>query len=207
MKLNFKDGKGDKVHISIDGEYRFTVDKTYFLGLFLSQGQEIDENELLCLSENIENRRAFNQAVSYLSRRDHSERELLLKLRQKGYAESGENAVTKLKDGGYLDDGRFARVYVRELKDVKKFGRKRIEQELFRKGISRDIIREVLEETEFDESGIYDIIRRKYLRHLSDEKGRKRTVNALLRMGYSYGEIKEAFNNLSAEDENEVEYE
>ncbi len=205
MKINFKEGKGDKIHILIDGEYKFTVDKTYFALLGLYQNKEINDKELENIAEKIENRRAYNQAVSYLSRRDHSEKELLLKLRQKGYADSAEYAVEKLKKDGFVDDERFSRMYVRELIALKKYGKRRIEQELYKKGVSRDIISLVLEETEFGENDLCDIIRRKYYRYLSDEKGVKRTVNALLRMGYSYSEIRTALKEFSEGGETDYE--
>ncbi len=205
MKVNFKEGKGDKIHILIDGEYRFTVDKTYFTLMGLYQNKEIDEEELENIALKTENRRAYNQAVTYLSRRDHSERELLMKLRQKGYTDSAEYAVEKLKKDGFVDDERFSEMYVRELVNLKKYGKKRIEQELYKKGISRDIISLVLEKTEFDENSLCDIIRRKYYRYLSDEKGIKRTVNSLLRMGYSYGEISAALKIVSEDDGTDYE--
>ncbi len=205
MKINFKEGKGDKIHILIDGEYKFTVDKTYFALMGLYQNKEIDKEELEKIAEEIEKRRAYNQAVSYLSRRDHSERELLTKLRQKGYSDSAEYAVEKLKKDGFVDDERFSRMYAKELITLKKYGKRRIEQELYKKGISRDIISLVLEETDFDENDLCDIIRRKYYRYLSDEKGVKKTVNALLRMGYSYSEIRSALQEFT--EDNGTDYE
>lgn len=192
MKLNFKEGRSDKIHISVDGEYRFTVDKAYFVLLDIFQNKEVDEKELSEIAGKIEFRRAYNQAISYLSRRDHTEKELLLKLRQKGYRESGEAAVERLKRDGYIDDERFAFSYVKELVNIKKYGKRRIEQELYRKGVSRETVNLVLEDADFDENTVCEIIRRKYLRNLSDEKGVKKTVAALLRMGYSYSEIRSA---------------
>lgn len=199
MKLNFKEGKGDKIHILIDGEYKFTVDKTYFALMGLYQNKEIDDEELEEISLNISRRRAFNQAVSYLSRRDHSKRELIMKLRQKGFGEYAEEVTDKLESDGYIDDERFARMFVRELINVKKYGKKRIEQELYKKGISRDIISLVLDETEIEPENLTEIIKKKYLRCLSDEKGVKRTVASLMRKGYSYGEIKTALENVADE--------
>ncbi len=79
---------------------------------------------------------------------------------------------------------------------LKKYGKRRIEQELYRKGVDRDIISEVLEETDFEESELVALIERKYSRYLGDEKGIQKTVNSLLRMGYSYGEIRSALNEI-----------
>ena len=67
-------------------------------------------------------RRAYNYAVSLLSRRDHTVKEINDKLKQKGYGQYASAAVLKLSEQGYLSDERFARMYVRELINIKKYG-------------------------------------------------------------------------------------
>ncbi len=197
MKLTYKKGKQDKIHISVDGEYSFTVDEAYFLSMGIWNGKEVDADELEEIKETVNIRRAYNYAVSLLSRRDHSVKELMMKLKQKGYEEGSEEAIEKLINGGYVSDERFARLYVRELHTLKKYGKRRIEQELYRKGIDRNTVREVLEETDFDESELVTLIERKYGRYLDTEKGVAKAVNGLLRMGYSYGEIRDALRTIS----------
>jgi len=199
MKLTYKKGKGDKIHISIDGEYALTVDEMYFASLYLKDGQEISEEDYAALEETVNIRRAYNCAVSLLSRRDHSKKELLQKLREKGHSDGAEAAIQKLSDSGYVDDERFCRLYASELVRLKGYGKRRVEQELYRKGIERDIICNVLEEISFDSDALSDIIKRKYLSKMSEEKGRQKAFNALMRLGYSYGEIRDALRNLDEE--------
>ncbi len=199
MKLTYKKGKGDKIHISIDGEYRLTVDEMYFASLYLKDGQEISEEEYLELESTVNQRRAYNCAVSLLSRRDHSERELLHKLREKGYSDGAEAAIEKLKISGYVDDERFCRIFAGELIRLKGYGRRRVEQELYRKGVSRETVTNILEEIAFDSEKLTDIIRRKHLSRMTDEKGRKKAVDALIRLGYSYGEIRDALKEIDDE--------
>lgn len=204
MILTYKKGKGDKIHLLIDGEYFTTVDEMYFASLYLKDGQEIDEETLRDIKNITDIRRAYNYAVSLLSGRDHSYSELMGKLKAKGFKDCAEEALLKLQAQGYIDDERFADMYVRELITLKKYGKKRIEQELYKKGVDRDIIKEVIENAEFPEDRLTDIIRKKYLRYLTDEKGIRKTVNALLRLGYSYGEIRDALaeiNDLEVTDE------
>ena len=209
MKLTYKKGKQDKIHISVDGEYSFTVDETYFLSMGIYNGKEVDSDELEEIRETVNVRRAYNYAVSLLARRDHSEKELMEKLSRKGYTDGAEAAIEKLRNSGYVSDERFARLYVRELRSLKKYGKRRIEQELYRKGIARDIISEVLDETDFDENELVALIERKYSRYLGDEKGIQKTINSLVRMGYGYGEIRDALKtiNENTEFDNEVIYE
>ena len=199
MKLTYKKGKGDKIHISIDGEYRFTVDEMYFTSLYLRDGQEISEDEYTELESTVNIRRAYNCAVSLLSRRDHSENELMRKLKEKGYAIGAEEAIEKLKKSGYVDDERFCRIYAAELVRIKNFGRRRIEQELIRKGVNRDTISVVLEEITFDSDRLSDIIKKKYLSKMNDEKSSRKAINALMRLGYSYGEIRDCLKEIDEE--------
>lgn len=192
MKLNFKDGKANKVHIFVDGEYRMTVDRDFIAASEYCENMEIDEEELAELEKAVSSRRAFNKAVDLLSRRDHAKGELLVKLRQKGFADGAEQALEKLEGYGYIDDRRFALNYANELIRLKGFGKRRIVQELFKKGVERDVIDEVVSELEFDSESLVSIIERKYSRYLGDEKGVRRTINSLVRMGYGFSEIKEA---------------
>ncbi|MBQ7861819.1 MAG: regulatory protein RecX [Clostridia bacterium] len=199
MKLTYKKGKGDKIHISIDGEYALTVDEMYFASLYLKDGQEISEQEYAELEKTVNIRRAYNCAVSLLSRRDHSKKELMRKLKEKGYSKGAEAAVEKLVNSGYVDDERFCRLYASELIRLKGYGRKRVEQELYLKGVDREIISGVLDEISFDTYRLSDIIKRKYLAKMTDEKGRQKAFNALLRLGYSYSEIRDALENMQEE--------
>ena len=196
MKLTLKGGKGDKVHLHLDGEYFITVDNAYISELGVYEGADIDKDALSELTDSIKKRRAYNHGVDILSRREHSVKELTDKLIMKGHGEYAYYAVEKLVSYGYLDDRRFACLFANELIRLKSYGKRRIEQELFRKGIDRDIIKEILDECEFPAEALAELIERKYLKYLSDEKGVNKTVNALLRLGYSYSEIRDAIKDI-----------
>lgn len=207
MKLTVKSGRGEKIHLHIDGEYFLTVDNGYLAELGVYNGMNVDCEDIEKLRLDIGARRAYNKAVDLLSRRDHSKKELLDKLRQKGYGEYALQAVEKLADYGYVDDRRFAFTFAEELIRLKAYGRKRVEQELYRKGIGRDIISEVVSECEFPSERLAEIIERKYSRYLNDEKGVNKTVNALLRLGYSYAEIRDAIKEITDREDFENTYE
>ena len=68
-----------------------------------------------------------------------------------------------------------------------------IKSELLRKGISAGIIQDVLESLEIDPAKEIEVlIEKKYYRYLDDEKGLRKTVAALQRLGYSWSDIKSA---------------
>ena len=202
--LTLRPGRNNKVHLLLDGAYAMTVDSDFVAFSGLYENMEISDEALISLTREVNARRAFNKASDLLSLRDHSEKELLQKLRQKGYAEGAEEALAKLKDYGYLDDARFAARFAAELRRVKHYGRHRIEQELYRKGVSRDVIQATLEEMTFDESELASLIERRYARQLDTEQGVARTVAALQRRGYGLREIRDALATLERETKEET---
>ncbi|MBQ4266759.1 MAG: regulatory protein RecX [Clostridia bacterium] len=201
MKVTYKKGKGDKIHISVDGEYSFTVDEAYFYSLNLKENDELTADELKDITLKAGERRAYNYAVSLLSRREHTVKEITDKLNRKGYGQFAPKITERLALEGYLSDERFAGLYVRELINYKGYGRRRIKDELFRKGISKEIADDVLAEIELPENRLYELIEKKYMKYLDDEKGIQKTINALLRLGYSYGEIRDALKKIADETE------
>ena len=63
---------------------------------------------------------------------------------------------------------------------------------MMKKGIDKDIIEEVLDEMEPDPTEqIRQLLSTKYVRRLSNEKDRLRTVNALKAMGFRWSDIRE----------------
>ncbi len=193
MILTYEKGRKDKIHISIDGEYTMTVDAVYWYSLGIPNKSEIDDEELAELKGSVNSRRAYNKAIDLISRREHSRKELITKLSQRGYTDVAQEVADKLQESGYLDDERFANMYAQELKLRRNFGKRRISQELYMKGIDRDIIYEVLENLEESpQEEIMDILSRKYPHCLEDEKNKTRAFNALIRLGYSSYDIRSA---------------
>ncbi len=192
MILTIKEGKQNKVHLFLDGEYRMTVDRDFLALSGFRNNEVLTEDALAELTAQVHVRRAFNKACDLLARRDHSRAELLVKLRQRGYADGAEEAVERLAELGYLDDARFAAAYAAELQRSKQYGKCRIEQALLQKGVDRAVIRDTLDAMAFETDDLVALIERKYLRQLGDDAGVRRTINALVRYGYTYSEIKEA---------------
>jgi regulatory protein len=142
-------------------------------------------------SEDKQLKRAKNSAYRYLTIRPRSNKELADKLHDKKFSDPVIAAVlehvTRL---GYLDDGKFAAQWAASRIRSRGFGKRRLEQELRIKGISRDIIKETLT-TLFEESAESDIARKeaeKKLRTLTrfePQVRRRRLAGFLERKGFS----------------------
>ena len=198
MKVTYSTGRGNKIHINIDGEYRFTTDVDFWLSLGIHSGDEISTQELLELEEKIGVRKAYNKGIELLSRRAHSKKELLNKIKRAVDEKYAIIAVDALEEKGYVNDEEFARTYYSYLLNKKHFGKKRIDYEMCQKGISRDITDNLALEFFSDPSdNIREIIERKYSDKLGDEKSKRRVFNSLVRMGYNYSDIRKVMNEYS----------
>ena len=206
MKLSIKEGKANKIHIYVDDEYRATVDSDYWYSEKYRNYKEINEEELTELLDAVSFRRAYNKGLDLLSHRPHGTKELVKKLCEKGHEkESAEKACDRLLELGLLNDEEFARMLANELYERKGYGTKRIKQELIFRGIEREIAENAIESLDIDtQTRIILVIKKKYLNKLNDEKGIKRAVDGLIRLGYSYSDIKTALNSISefCEEEN-----
>ncbi len=203
MKLSIKEGKANKIHIYVDEEYRATVDSDYWYSEKYRNYKEINDEELTELLGAVSFRRAYNKGLDLLSRRPHGTRELIKKLCEKGYEkESAEKACDRLLELGLLNDEEFARILANELYERKGYGVKRIKQELAFRGIDREIAENAIESLDIDtQTRIILVIEKKYKGKINDEKGRKRAIDGLLRLGYSYSDIKSALNSVEEFDE------
>ena len=107
-----------------------------------------------------------------------------------------------MEELGLVNDEDFAKRYAAELLHRKGFASRRAQYELLQKGISKEIIAQVIEELEPEPvEKIKEMIEKKYLRCLQDEKGYRRAVNGLQRLGYDYEDIKRAILSFSAIDD------
>lgn len=139
-------------------------------------------------------RRLRAKAFDLLARRDHSEKELCDKLRERG-AEATDLAelLVELREIGLLDDRRFARNFL-TYRSGKAWGPRRYRQELLARGVAADLVDAVLSETA-DDPDLFPAPEEK-LRSLVEKelaRGRDHTkvVASLVRRGFDYAEVRD----------------
>lgn len=188
--------KMGRISVFADEEYVFSIDPDIWYSLDYSDGCEIDDNELDELKTLVDSRLAYSQALRFLTLRAHSSDELYKKLLRKHSADCARFAVEKCRELGFIDDEDFAVRYANELAQKKKYGLSRIRQELLLKGIDRDIIEIALSNLEIDfSSSIIDVVEKKYSDCFNNDKGKRRMISGLIRLGFSYSDIKEALKD------------
>lgn len=195
MILTAQQGKGPKIHILLDGEYCLTTNREFWLTCGLFSGMEIDEAEFAQFAARVEENKAKQKALRLLELRDHCERELADKLVRGGFErEIAQSAAARMAELGLVNDETYARSLADELFRRKGYSPARIEQELVSRGIGRDIAYEAACAIEGDPmERLATLLESKYCRACQGtEKDRRRVVDALQRLGYSFSDIRRA---------------
>ena len=181
------------------GLYRQTVED---FGLY--PGKELEQAEFEHLSEEAGKMSAKMRAVRIVSASSVSKRDLQQRLVRKGEdPEQARAAVAWMEDLHLVDDRATAEQVVRACV-YKGYGLQRAKQALYEKQIPKAYWEEALEGYPDQMEKIQDFLRAR-LEGASDEKQKKRAIDALIRRGHSYGTIKRALESLSFETEDMFE--
>ena len=180
-----------KYRIFLDGESAFTVYKGELSRYHLEEGAVLPPEVYEELVNGVLKKRATLRAMHILERTDKTEAQLRKKLEESEYPkEAVESAIAYVTSYGYLDDRRYAEHYIEWKKQGK--GKARLKMELVQKGISREIIEEVLESTDFGETRemIRQIILKKRKTNIPmNEKEKQRLYGFLMRKGFASSDI------------------
>lgn len=197
MIISHTKGRGKKIHLLLDDEYKITTDIDFWADNYIKDGTEICDEEWTELVDKINYKKAVNKCYDLLSRRDHSVKELKNKLLRTVDEKNADRAIERMLELGYLDDEKYAHHLLEYLINNKKMSRSFIKQEMYKRGLSSDIISNVLEDVEIDSvSNVVDIILSKYLNKLKVQGGRDKVIAALMRKGFSYSDVKDALNRI-----------
>jgi regulatory protein len=153
----------------------------------------------------------FDRALAMLAARPRAARDLERMLVRKGEpAEHVAAAVERLISLGILDDAQFARQFIRAKIAGAGLSRRRLQSELWRRGVARDVIdaalAEVLVEDEVDEDAQIAQVAAKKLRTLRSADpatARRRLYAFLARRGYEGSAIRRVMDALPASGEDE----
>jgi len=196
----------NRVNVSVDGKYRFSLDVFQVGELGLKVGRELSDEELAELEQESQFGKLYARALEYCLVRPRSIREMKDYLWRKTRAtkyrsrKTGElkeragvsqgvadRALERLIEKKYLDDEKFARFWIDNRFQTKGVSLKRLKLELTQKGIDREVIeRAISESPRNDEDELQKIIAKKRGRYPDDQK----FMQYLAGQGFSYDDIK-----------------
>jgi regulatory protein len=191
-----------RVSVFLDGEFAFGVDRDLIHRHGIREGSELTEEDVERLLFEDECGRIKEQAFRFLAVRDHSERELQLKLQQKGYSAASIRWVLDfLKHYNLLDDRSFAEAFARERVLRRPMGPLLLRAELQKKGIHSDLIDRVVERI-FRDVNEVELARKaiaQKVRHQTfplSAKDKKKLADFLLRRGFVWDTVRTVLEEL-----------
>lgn len=178
--------------VFIDGEFAFVLYKGELSRYHLKEEVDITEATYDSLYKLVVKRGKL-RALHLLNDMGRTEYQLRDKLEKGGYSkEMVEEVLAYVKSFGYIDDRNYARNYILAKKASK--SKKQIRAGLLQKGVSLEIVSEILLEC-YGEEDVYDAIeealrKRRFDPDTEDEKYLQKHLMYLARKGFSYGDIK-----------------
>ena len=191
--------KKKRYSLFFDGVFLFSVDDETYVRNHLSVGMELTNNQLDEIKEQSEVKFAKDYALKMLSYKSYTRKMLLEKISEKTEHQYAFIAIDRMEELGLIDDLDYAMRLSRDLVNLKNYSLKKCEQELNHRGICSEYINQAIEQfSEIDpEIQIYKIVEKKYINKLSEEKSRTRAINALVRRGFGYDDIRTVIKNLA----------
>ncbi len=202
--------KGSTYETELDDGRKIYLHADIIADFAVHSDMELDQTELRKIIYASNFRRGYQYALHLLDYRDYSYKEMLEKL-VKTY--KNENLCIKimkrLTEHGFIDDERYAERLARKYIESKRYGERRVRSEMMRKGLDKFVITDAIAQyDELFEENLDWLLENKHSRNLQDKNDRKSVEKvkcALVRYGYSFGEINEAvfryFEELEAQEE------
>jgi regulatory protein len=142
---------------------------------------------------------AYLQLSALCAQAEHCQREMREKMRRGELDAPVQNRVLdRLVRERFVDDERYARAFVKDKIRYNKWGRRKVQQALWQKGIDSEIQRKVLDE--IDEKEYLDILRpllrqkRKSIKAQNDYELNQKLLRFALGRGYTYDIIRQCID-------------
>jgi len=193
-----------RVSVYLDGAYNFSLDAKTVSELGLCVGMEVAPGDLDRISYEERLRRAKEYALLLLSYRARSSYEIHSRLKRKKFEpEVIDAALGRLLELRLVDDRQFAKDYARDRVQLGKRGKRLVHLELIRLGVPKEDIEPALEQAPSEVESARGLVKKLRVRYAKLEPAvrKRRIVAALGRRGYSYDTIRDALDQVGADDD------
>lgn len=198
----------NRVNVSIDGKYRFSLDIYQVADLGIKVGQEYDEQALTQLITESQFGKLYARALEYSLMRPRSVKEVRdylykktlvqryrsrktreIKERQGVSREVTERVLNRLVDKGYVDDVTFAKFWIENRHQKKGTSSRKLQAELSAKGVDKAIIEQQLSNSDRNDT---DELQKMIIKKRSRYPDNQKLMQYLARQGFAYDDIKQA---------------
>lgn len=181
----------NRVNIYVDNEYAFACDAELIYKHGIKKDSSIDVQEISEIVKDDEFIKCKNSALRTVEKAYKTEKELIDKLKERGFEEDTIYKVLSfLKEYNLINDEKYAEMYIKDR--LRTQGRNKIKYALIRKGISEDILSEKLEniDSEDEDDTAFKLAEKRYniLKKKESDKYKlsQKLFRFLLSKGYDY---------------------
>ena len=191
--------KRGRVLVFLEDGACLKITEQELLDFGLRAGDDLNEATLTKLKEAAGVSNVKATAADLIGKRAMSRASLEKKLKEKGASEADARyAAEWLEAIGAINDADYAALLVRHCADLG-YGPARTREKLYEKGVPRELWDDALDQLPDNGEQIDRFLQSKLRGRTPDEREKKRLTDALLRRGYSWGDVKAAWNRLGSE--------
>lgn len=188
-----------RCNVYVDGRFYCGIKLEVAIKYHLKSGMQIEKSKLDEIQLETEKSQALDKAMTHLSATMKTRKQMTDFLVKKGYtAAVVDYVLERLEYYNFIDDRAYCRAYVNSVTGK---GKRALEADLFKRGISSKIIDEVLSETEEDEDAVFAVLD-KYMRGKEiNKENLYKGFKYLLSKGYGYDTAKSALERFGGDNE------
>ena len=171
------------------------------LDFALYSGKELTQGEAEALAASARRTGLKEKTLELLTRKPMSRKELERKLTEwEAGEEESASICARMEELGFLNDAAYAAQVVRHYSQ-KGCGEHKLRDELYRRGVPRELWDEALEQAADPAEAIDAFVRKKLAGKVPDRKELKKVSDALMRRGYGWEEVSAALRRFGADTE------
>ncbi|HCR35462.1 hypothetical protein A2130_01500 [Candidatus Woesebacteria bacterium GWC2_33_12] len=172
-----------RVNIYLDNWFGFGLDLENFVKFNLKVDQELNDEKITKIIKEAEFQKILDKLLKFAMLRPRSKKEIIDYFKRKKVPENiKEELLSRLNNLELINDKAFAKWWVEQRQSFSPKSKRVLNSELLIKGIDREIIKNILEETKIDELKLAkDLIKTKnYKWEKFDQKTRRQKITQYL---------------------------
>ena len=203
-KIEVQKKNQDRVNVYVDEKFFMAIYKELVFTFNLKKGDNIDEDNLRQILNDEMFLKGKNKALNILSKSSQSEKKIREKLIEDFEEDVIEKVIEFLKKYNFINDNELASKIVNTNVNLNKYGKNKIKQNLYNKGIEKSAIDEAMSNIDQDaefENALH-LAEKRYARVKNEDpkKAYAKVANHLAYKGFNYDIIKRVLNKILKSD-------
>lgn len=199
-KIESQKKNKDRVNIYVNDEFFMAIYTELVYTFNLKKGMEVDIEDFKSVLNQEMFLKAKNKALNILSKADQSEKKIREKLSPDFEEETIDRVIEFLLKNKFIDDELLAQKIVNTNINLNKYGKNKIKQNLYNKGLSKESINEAILDIDNDKQfeNALHLGQKRYERLKNEDKNKiyQKISQHLAYKGFDYDIIKRVLNKI-----------